>query len=178
VPPWNTLRLLILAALATAALGALAGFGFIKSGVYNVGAAKPHTKFTEWVTHETMVHSVRTHAKGIAAPPRATAAQVVTGFCIYESHCSACHGAAGVPRDRWVSGLEPPPPYLLDAPDRWRPREEFWIVKNGIKMTGMPSWRNELSDGQIWDVVAWLEASRRLPPRTFVQWRSERRCAP
>lgn len=177
MPSWNTLRPLILAALAAAAAGTLAGFAGIKSGLYNVAASHPHTKFTEWVTHETMVHSIRAHARGIAAPPSASPAQVVRGLCIYESHCAACHGAAGVPRDRWVGGLEPPPPYLLDAADRWRPRELFWIAKNGIKMTGMPSWRNELSDGQIWDVVAWLEGSRRLPPQTFVEWRNRRMCS-
>ncbi len=70
-----------------------------------------------------------------------------------------------------MSGLEPSPPYLLDATAKWKPRELFWIAKNGIKMTGMPSWRNSLSDAQVWDIVAWLEASRTLPPQTFVQLR-------
>jgi len=68
---------LALAALATAAVGALAGFGYVKSGIYDVGASKPHTNFTEWVTHETMIHSVRSHAKGIVAPASATADQVL-----------------------------------------------------------------------------------------------------
>jgi hypothetical protein len=72
--------------------------------------------------------------------------------------------------------MEPAPPYLLDAAEKWKPRELFWIAWNGIKMTGMPSWRAELSDAEIWELVAWLEASRRLPPQTFVQWRRERRC--
>jgi hypothetical protein len=62
------IQLLILAALATAALDALGAFAFIKSGLYNVGAARPHTKFTFWVTNETMTHSVKRHAKGIVAP--------------------------------------------------------------------------------------------------------------
>ncbi|MBW0006537.1 MAG: cytochrome c, partial [Sphingomonas sp.] len=73
---------------------------------------------------------------------------------------------------------EPQPPYLIDAGSRWKPRELFWIAKNGIKMTGMPSWRDSLSDRQIWEVVAWLEASRELPPATYLRWRSERICAP
>ena len=168
---WKTLRPLLLAALATAAAGALGAFGYIKSGIYNAGAAKPHTKFTEWVTHETMVHSVRSHAKAITAPAAFSAAQAAAGLCEYQAHCAACHGAAGVPRELWVSGMEPSPPYLLDAADKWRPRELFWIARNGIKMTGMPSWRNSLSDAQIWTVVAWLEASRKLPPQTFVRLR-------
>jgi mono/diheme cytochrome c family protein len=171
VADWKTIRPLLLAALATAAAGALGALAYIKSGIYDVGAAKPHTRFTEWVTHETMIHSVRSHAKGITAPASASAAQVRRGICLYQAHCAACHGASAVPREQWVSGIEPSPPYLLDAADKWKPRELFWIAKNGIKMTGMPSWRNSLSDDQVWDVVAWLEASRTLPPETFLQLR-------
>jgi len=173
---WKTLRPLLFAALATAALGAIAAFGFVKSGIYDVAASKPHTKFTEWLTHETMIHSVRSHAKGIEAPPTVSAAQVLSGFCIYQTHCVACHGAAAVARQQWVNGVEPQPPYLVDAAHIWKPRELFWIVKNGIKMTGMPSWRDSLSDREIWDVVAWLKASSQLPPQTYVRWRSSGRC--
>jgi mono/diheme cytochrome c family protein len=174
------IRVAVIVALATAAIGALAALGalaFIKSGLYNVGAAKPHTRFTFFVTNETMIHSVRRHARNIAAPPTASPAQVVRGFCAYEAHCVACHGAAAVARRQWAGGMEPQPPYLLDAADKFRPRELFWIVKNGIKMTGMPSWRDSMSDEQIWSVVGWLEAARQLPPQTYVRWRSEGRCS-
>ena len=168
----------VLAGLAAVLAGALLAFAFIKSGLYNAGASKPHSTFTEWVTHETMIHSVRRHAKGIETPARFSVAQVLGGFCAYETHCVACHGAAAVPRRQWVSGLEPQPPYLLDAAHKWKPRELFWIVKNGIKMTGMPSWRDSLTDAHIWEVVAWLEASVKLPPRTYVEWRRAGRCPP
>lgn len=174
----KTLELALIAAFSTAMAGAILGYSYVKSGIYNVGASKPHTDFTEWVTHETMIHSVRSHAKGIEAPVRATADQIISGFCLYDSRCVGCHGAAAVPRQRWVSGLEPQPPYLLDAADRWKPRELFWIVKNGIKMTAMPSWRESMSDPQIWDIVAYLEATRKMPPQNYLRWRSERRCAP
>ena len=54
----------VLAGLAAVLAGALLAFAFIKSGLYNAGASKPHSTFTEWVTHETMIHSVRRHAEG------------------------------------------------------------------------------------------------------------------
>jgi mono/diheme cytochrome c family protein len=176
VAQWKTIGPFALAALATAALGALGAFGYIKSGIFNVGASKPHTKLTQWVTEETMTHSIRSHAKGIAAPASVSAAQVVSGFCLYEAHCVACHGAAAVARQRWAGGMEPQPPYLLDAPRKWRPRELFWIVRNGIKMTGMPSWRESLSDAEIWAVVGWIEASAQMPPQTYAAWRKAGVC--
>jgi mono/diheme cytochrome c family protein len=151
---------------------------FVSSGVYDVGASARHTKFTEWLTHDTMIHSVRRHAADISPAAWTSAAQLVAGYCAYEAHCVACHGAAAVARQQWVSGMEPQPPYLLDATRDFTPSQLFWIASNGIKMTGMPAWRDSMSDRQIWNVVAWLEASRKLPPQTYVRWRAQGRCGP
>jgi mono/diheme cytochrome c family protein len=179
---WSAVRreklqhMLIGAAVAIAVVAPLGAFAFVKSGLYDVGASSPHTKFTEWVTHETMIHSVRRQAKGIEAPASFSAAQVRRGFCAYETHCVACHGASAVARQHWVSGLEPSPPYLLDATQRFTPSELFWIAKNGIKMTGMPSWRDSMSDEQLWDVVALLEAMPKMDSQTYVRWRAGGAC--
>ena len=151
------------AAIAFAVIAPLAAFAYIKSGIYNVGASSPHTKLTEWITHETMIHSVRSHARDIVEPPSAEATQVRRGFCEYETHCVACHGASAVARERWASGLEPAPPYLIDATQRFRSRELFWIAKNGIRMTGMPAFGSTHKDEEIWKVVAFVQ---RLPTVT------------
>jgi len=172
----TVIKIFAIAAAGGLLLAILGGFLFVKSGIYDVGAAKRHTKFTEWLTHETMIHSVRRHARGIEPPVQTTAAQLVSGFCSYETHCVACHGTAGVAREQWVNGFEPQPPYLLDATQTFTPGQLFWIAKHGIKMTGMPAWGESMSDREIWNVVAWLEASRRLPPQTYVRWRSEGNC--
>jgi mono/diheme cytochrome c family protein len=169
-------HLLIGAGVAIAVIVPLGAFAVIKSGLYDVAASRPHTTLTEWITHETMIHSVKRRAAAIEVPRRIGAGQVVAGFCTYETHCVACHGAAGIAREHWVSGMEPQPPYLVDATEKWSPSELFWIAKNGIKMTGMPSWRDSLSDAQLWEVVGFLETARRLPPQTYAQWRSKRMC--
>jgi mono/diheme cytochrome c family protein len=169
-------HIMIGAAAALAVVVPLVAVAYVKSGVFNVAASRPHTKFTEWLTHETMIHSVRSHAKQIEAPSSFGTEQVRRGFCLYEAHCVACHGASAVARQRWISGMEPSPPYLLDATRRWKPRELFWIARNGIKMTGMPSWRDSMSDDQVWDVVAFLEAMPKMDSQAYVQWRSESFC--
>jgi mono/diheme cytochrome c family protein len=170
------LKPILIAAVAGLILAVAGAFAFVRSGFYNVAASSPHSKLTEWLTHETMIHSVRRHAASITQPASFSAGQVAAGFCQYEAHCVACHGAAAVAREQWVSGMEPAPPYLLDVQQRFTQPQLFWIVKNGIKMTGMPAWKNEMSDAEIWDVVAWLEASAKLPPQTYAQWREGRRC--
>jgi cytochrome c553 len=177
VPKKKLLHILIGIVIGIAVVTPLAVFAFVKSGLYDVAASRRHTKFTEWITHETMIHSVRRNADGISPPPWTSASQLVDGYCAYETHCVACHGAAAVARQQWVSGFEPQPPYLLDVTQRFTPGQLFWIAKNGIKMTAMPGWGDSMSDRQIWNVVAWLEASRDLPPQTYVEWRGKRRCA-
>lgn len=169
-------QILVGAVAALVVLVPLGAFAFVKSGIYDVGASKPHTTFTEWITHDTMIRSVRRHAASVAPPQQFSAQQVASGFCAYEAHCVACHGAAGVARQRWAGAMEPAPPYLLDINQRFSRPQLFWIVKNGIKMTGMPSWKNEMSDPEIWSMVAWLEASAKLPPQTYIRWKDERPC--
>ena len=162
--------------IAFSIVAPLGVYAFVESGIYNVGASHPHTRFTEWITHETMIHSVRRNADPIDVPRRVTPRQLAAGFCAYETHCVACHGAPAIAREQWVSGMEPSPPYLLDSTTRFTSPQLFWIVKNGIKMTGMPSWRDSLSDAQIWTVVGFIEAMRSLPPQTYARWRSQRMC--
>jgi mono/diheme cytochrome c family protein len=45
----------------------------------------------------------------------------------------------------------------------------YWVVKNGIKMTGMPAWEFRMSDAEIWSVVAFLKALPLLSPRSYAQ---------
>ena len=178
VPLTRLHHLVIGAVIAIVVAVPLGVFAFVESGFYNVGASSPHTKFTEWLTHETMIHSVRRRSAAVAATAGFSPAEVDAGFCAYDVHCVACHGASAVPRAQWAAGIEPAPPYLLDESRRFTPRQLFWIVKNGIKMTGMPAWRGEMSDEEISSVVAWLEVGPKLPPQTYVQWRESGRCGP
>ena len=173
---WKIALPYLAGALAAVALAGVLGLAFMESGIYNVAASSPHSKPMEWLLHGTMIESVHRHAKSVATPERLSTAQVAAGFCQYEAHCVACHGAAGVARGHWVSGIEPAPPYLLDATSRWNRAELFWIAKNGIKMTGMPAWTDTMADRDVWNVVAFLEAAREMPPQTYVQWRAQRRC--
>jgi mono/diheme cytochrome c family protein len=64
-------------------------------------------------------------------------------------------------------GLNPKPPQL--ALVRRAPGEQFWIVKHGIKMTGMPAWGLSHSDAKIWELVAFLQ---KLPELSAVEYRT------
>jgi mono/diheme cytochrome c family protein len=74
----------------------------------------------------------------------------------FAAHCAVCHGAPGVPRGDIAHGLYPPPPDLAKTVKLYSDGELFWIVKNGIKMTGMPAWSDH-SDAELWATVAFIK---------------------
>ena len=55
------------------------------------------------------------------------------------------------------------------------PAEQFWVVKHGLKMTGMPAWGVTHDDELLWDVVAFL---RKLPELSADQYRALVESAP
>ena len=133
------------------------GAAFIYSGGFNVAATSPHWPVTSWAMETVRVHSIKMHATGIVPPNNLDdQAKVVMGTEHFAAHCAVCHGAPGVPKGEIAEGLYPPPANLAAAAQRYTPAELFWIIKNGIKMTGMPSWSDH-SDDELWATVAFLK---------------------
>jgi mono/diheme cytochrome c family protein len=82
--------------------------------------------------------------------------------------CTGCHLAPGLESSELHRGLYPVPP-RLDSPDRKRtPATDFWVIKHGIKASGMPAWGRSMEDRYIWGITAFLQ---KLPSLTEVQYR-------
>jgi mono/diheme cytochrome c family protein len=151
------MRTVIAALLIAALIVALGGLGFIYSGGYDVAATSPDWVVTRWVLETARTRSIKAHAAGIEAPlglddePR-----ILVGVAHFAAHCAVCHGAPGVPKGDIAKGLNPHPPDLAHASAHYTASELFWILKHGIKMTGMPAW-NDHSDEELWATVAFLQ---------------------
>jgi mono/diheme cytochrome c family protein len=158
----TTLVTVLVTLAAAGALALAAALLFIFSGFYNVGATDPHWRLTHWLLETGRMRSIQTHATGITAPDLNRPEQLLMGTDHFAAHCAICHGAPGVPRGDIAHGLYPLPPDLTQAAQRYTPPQLFWILKNGIKSTGMPSW-NDHGDDELWATVAFLE---RLPTMT------------
>ncbi|MGE0372941.1 MAG: cytochrome c [Gammaproteobacteria bacterium] len=151
------MRTTLLTLLVVLVFAVAGGLAFIYSGVYNISATRPHWPITEWAIETMRSNSIKAHASGITLPPGMTdEAAVISGTEHFAAHCASCHGAPGVPRGDIANGLYPKPPDLAHAARHYTPGELFWIVKNGIKMTGMPAW-NDHSDKELWATVAFLQ---------------------
>jgi mono/diheme cytochrome c family protein len=136
---------------------------FVVSGAYDVSATVAHWPITRWIMEQARARSIKAHAAEITVPSDLdNPARIEIGVEHFAAHCAVCHGAPGVPRGAIAKGLYPQPPDLAQAAQLYSPGELFWILKHGIKMTGMPAW-NDHSDQELWATVAFVE---KLPGMT------------
>ncbi len=153
-------RLLFTALATTAALAvaaALAAAVVVYAGLYDVSATKQHVQPTHTALETAMRQSVRLRARGIDEPPLADERMVLRGAACFRDKCVQCHGAPGVAQEAFGKAMQPLPGPLVDAQRHWRPRELYWVTRNGIRMSGMPAWEFHLSDAQIWELVAFMQ---------------------
>jgi cytochrome c553 len=146
-------RRTIVAAVAVLALG---GFLVAAAGLVPIGASSRHWPFTSWFLHFTMRQSVQARALGIDPPPLDDHVLVLRGAGHYASGCAPCHGAPGDPRAEPVQHMTPHPPDLVPRIARWETAELYWIVKHGVKFTGMPGWPAQQRNDEVWAMVAFL----------------------
>lgn len=154
-------------ALATIALLALAGLGFIYSGIYNIAATAEHSPPLEWALHTAMHRSVERHADAVEVPPNLDAPDLIArGAAHYEAYCALCHLSPIQPESAFRDGLTPQPPALAET-HHWGAAELYWITRHGIKFTGMPAWEGTLSDTELWEVVALMQALPELSAEDY-----------
>ncbi|WP_145106956.1 c-type cytochrome [Cereibacter sediminicola] len=142
-----------------AVLAALAGSAVVFLGLFDTSARKGHWPGISWVLHTTFRTSVERHAPPPEDVPDLTDAMARLGARHYDSACRVCHGAPGVRQGATVRAMLPAPPPIAQAVRGWRPNELGWIVREGVKMSGMPGWPSARND-EVWAVVAFLTRVR------------------
>lgn len=147
----------------------------VYAGLYNVAADVPHTQPVYWLFETVRDRSIASRAREIVVPnDLSDPARISSGAGQYAEMCSVCHLAPGMERTEISRGLYPRAPELRRKTDLTA-AEQFWIVKHGVKMTGMPAWGVTHSDKLLWDVVALL---RKLPELTKEQYEALVKSAP
>jgi len=160
----------VLTFLVVLVLLAAAAVGFMYSGLYDVSASNPDKGLVRWALVTTQRHSVRRgyeSLKGKIAVPNLEDPKLIrTGLVHYHEMCTTCHGAPGVKISEIGQGLNPDPPELSDI-GHDSPEETFWVVKNGIKMTGMPAFGVTHTDDEVWAIVAFARKMGKLSPQQY-----------
>jgi mono/diheme cytochrome c family protein len=128
-------------------------FYYFYSGMAPAATADPSMPFERRLANMALdAHIEKQH---IPQPPvPADEPNFLAGATVYKQQCALCHGLPNQPPTDYATTMFPKPPQLFqgkgvtDDPAS----ETYWKVANGIRLTGMPSFNNKLSDTQIWQV--------------------------
>ena len=151
----------LLTVLVLALVAALATGLFIWFGLYNIGADDSHTRPVHAVLETLRERSIEARSRKLHPPPDLSdPARIRSGAGNYDSMCTGCHLAPGMAGTELSKGLNPAPPNL--SKDPVDAAEAFWVIKHGIKASGMPAWGMSMQDEYIWGMVAFLQELPRL----------------
>ncbi|MES1947789.1 cytochrome c family protein [Salinisphaera sp. C84B14] len=153
----RTWKIVIATLLVSLLIVGGAAAGVIYSGVYNVAATSEHWPITRWALQKTVHRSVEQQASGIEAPKLGSEDQLLAGAANFDAMCSDCHAPPGGQQSVAARGMYPRPPELTHAAKEKSPSEIFWVIKHGVKASGMPEWGSSHSDADMWAMTAFVE---------------------
>jgi mono/diheme cytochrome c family protein len=157
------------------ALGLVVAVGaavFFFGGFFNVAATQEDPGIVNWALIKVRMASMVRHAGVTPAVNLDDPTIVQAGARAFAMRgCVNCHGAPGVPWQKFSEGLRPDPPDLSEVGQEHEPGQIFWVIKNGIKMTGMPSFQLAgVEDKEIWSIVAFVKKLPKVSEAEFKAW--------
>ena len=142
----------------------LIGLLYLRFAYVPVAVNGPVIPFEELLAGTAVQARIAREAPVKAAIPPSEE-NLVAGAAIYSEHCVECHGLPGATASIASKGMYPPPPQFFERKVMGNDPvgQNYWIVANGIRLTGMPGYRQSLSDQQLWEVSQFLSNRQALP---------------
>ena len=118
--------------------------------------------------------STERHRPRGANPVPANEANLMAGLKLYRDNCSVCHGEPSEHDGKLSGPFYPPvPKFVEDMPMDMSETQDFYIIKHGIRFSGMQAWEKKLSDDEIWKLSAFLKHMGSLPPAVDREWKKQ-----
>ena len=145
----------------------LAGYLFATRGGLFMGTKGGPLPMERFVAHRALAASIGQSSRD-QSPLPADETNLLAGARVYQQNdCVMCHGRLDQPVPEVAKRFYPHAPHLLppghgvtDDPVG----TTFWVVKNGIRFSGMPGFEGKLTDTEIWQVSLLLRNADKLPP--------------
>jgi mono/diheme cytochrome c family protein len=157
---------------ALAIIAAVAAGVFFFGGFYNVAATQSDPAIVAWALEYVRDASINRHATDTPPISLEDPAVIQAGARAFAARgCTLCHGGPGVPWAKLSEGLRPDPPDLKKEVKDLTAAQIFWIVKNGINMTGMPAFANAgVPDQEIWAIAAFAKKLPDVSEANYKAW--------
>jgi mono/diheme cytochrome c family protein len=151
---------------ATVVAGLVVGLAMIYFGAVDIGADTPHPPLVFKLLETARERSIAARVGTPDIPNLEDPKRIADGAGEYGEMCQGCHLGPGVANTEMRQGLYPQPPELAKRAPGEAARD-FWIIKHGIKASGMPAWGLTHDDAIIWSMVAFLHKLPQLTPAQY-----------
>ena len=172
------MRNFILGVVVTLAVLILGGLG---AAVFGFIPTQANVRPPRWETHLAMSAVdayTDKHAGNSASPVLPSAENLIDGMKIYTINCAGCHGGLDKTPAVQAGSFYPPVPQLVMHPPDDPDSHNFFVIRNGIRYTGMPAWDKVLSEQDIWKVTIFLSHMEKLPAPAQEYWKNTFRGTP
>jgi len=163
-------RKVVLGVVLTLALLLLSGLVVTRLGLMPVSADGTHSRLEARIMPAVLRASIVRHASGETNPVQLNEDNLKTGVDTYKEMCARCHSTPEGEQSVYGQSFYPPAPQLPKGMAQYTDSQLFWLIKHGIRNTGMPAWGSMLSDEEIWQIVSLLKNSPDLPPSVEAEW--------
>lgn len=168
------MRKVLLGAVLMLVILVLSALAVMRLGLMPVSADGTHSSLEARIMPAVLHASIVRHASGDTNPVSVSEESLKTGVSTYKAMCARCHSTPGGNPSIYGQSFYPPAPQLLGPVSNYTASQLFWLIKHGIRNTGMPAWGAMLSDDEIWQIVSLLRQSQDLPPSVEAEWQTRK----
>jgi mono/diheme cytochrome c family protein len=153
----------VLGMLAVLLLAGAIGAFLVHTGRLPIAATTP-PDLVDRIAMTAKFEAVRRQGSGVEVTLPSDPASLVRGRAAYVESCLPCHGAPGVEPADFADGMNPKAPPIEGDLQVYTDGQLFWVIKNGVRATGMPAFAANLTDEEIAAVTAFVRRTPRLTP--------------
>jgi mono/diheme cytochrome c family protein len=153
-------------AVAMALFVCAAGFLYIRTSVHGFGTRAQPSALETFAARFVREMAMPAGAREKRNPIASSNASIAEGRAHWADHCAICHANNGSGQTEMGRNLYPPVPDMRAADtQRKTDGELFYIIENGIRLSGMPAWGNGTPQDEehSWKLVIFI---RHLPSLT------------
>lgn len=158
------MRSFVIGVILGAVLVPVLVYFYFASGNAPAATSAPAMPFEKMLAHRALNARIDKEMPK-TVPIQANEGNFAVGAQIYRDNCAVCHSLPGQRETAIALGMYPKPPKLLEGKGVTDDPagESYWKVANGIRLTGMPGFKDALSDTQMWQVSLLVAQADKLP---------------